>query len=262
MEIKYLKKENSKDIFVIKDSDPAFVNTLRRTIIAEVPTLAIRKVTFIKNTSALFDEMLAHRLGLLPLVTDLTTYTLPEQCSCKGKGCAKCQLNFTLNCEGPLTVYSGDLKSADPKVKPAFAKMPVVKLLKRQELEFEAVATLGRGKEHIKFSPALVYYKGYPKIKISDKCNNCGDCVKECPLNLLEIEKKKLAVNDIEKCHLCKACEDSCPKKAIEVESSEKDFIFVIEPFGQLSTKSIITKALDEIEAKVDDFEEGIKKAK
>ena len=96
MDIKQLYKQGNKLILLIKGTDPAFVNTLRRIMVSELPTMAIRRVTFVKNNSALFDEILAHRLGLLPLITDLSTYELSEKCSCKGAGCAKCQLVITL----------------------------------------------------------------------------------------------------------------------------------------------------------------------
>mgnify|MGYP001567655418 CR=1 FL=1 len=147
MDLKLLKKAENKIIFLIKGTNPSFVNTLRRAMTTEVPTMAVKKVTFVKNNSALFDEIIAHRLGMLPLSTDLSMYTLPENCTCKAAGCARCQVSILLKAEGPLTVYASDLKSQDPKIKPVYARMPIVKLLKGQELEFEAVASLGLGKD-------------------------------------------------------------------------------------------------------------------
>ena len=169
MDIKLLKKQNNKLTFLIKDTNPAFVNTLRRIMISEVPTLAVKKVTFVKNNSALFDEVIAHRLGMLPLKTDLESYNLQEKCDCKGKGCARCQTFITVKAEGPLTVYASDLKSQDPEVKLVYPKMPIIKLLKGQELEFEATVSLGLGKDHIKFSPCLASYRGYPQFTVNKK---------------------------------------------------------------------------------------------
>ena len=83
MEIKVLDKKDNTLALHIKNTDDVFINTLRRIIISEVPTLAIKNVKFIKNNSALFDEIIAHRMGLLPLKADLETYNLPEECSCK-----------------------------------------------------------------------------------------------------------------------------------------------------------------------------------
>ena len=98
MEIRVLSndKEKGKLSFIIKDTTPAFVNTLRRIMVEEVPTMAIEDVEFRKNNSILYDEMIAHRLGLISLKTDLKSYNLPENCKCKGEGCARCQLKLTL----------------------------------------------------------------------------------------------------------------------------------------------------------------------
>lgn len=262
MDIKVLSNKDNKLTFVLKDATPAFANTLRRLITSEVPVLAVRKVTFVKNSSALFDEMIANRLGQLPLTTDLSSYVLPSKCSCKGAGCAKCQLNLTLKAEGPITVHASDLKSQDPKIKPVFGKMPIVTLLKGQELEFEAVVTLGTGKEHAKFSPALTYYKSFPKITL-DKPKNPEEICKACPVNVFEMDGKSLKVKNLEACHLCNACVDLAdPKDSVLVEGSEKDFIFVIESWGNLSPGEIISTALDVFDEKLEEFEKALDKAK
>ncbi|MBI5391773.1 DNA-directed RNA polymerase subunit D [Candidatus Woesearchaeota archaeon] len=261
VEIKLLRKQDNKLVFLLKDTNAAYANTLRRMMLSEVPTLAVRKVTFVKNSSALFDEIIAHRLGLLPLMTDLESYNLMNKCTCKGAGCAKCQVTLTVNCEGPLTVYTSDLKSQDPAVKPVYGKIPIVKLLKGQELEFEAVATLGQGKEHAKFSPGLIYYKGYPKITI-DKVKDPEAIIKSCPTQVYELKGKTLTVTDAEKCILCHACVDANePKNGLTVEASEKDFIFYVESFGKLKPEEIVSRALDLLNEKVDELAVAIEKA-
>ncbi len=260
-EIKILRKHDNKLVFLLKESNPAFANTLRRMMLAEVPTLAVRKVTFVKNSSALFDEMIAHRLGLLPLTTDLESYNMMEKCSCKGAGCVKCQVSLTLNCEGPLTVYASDLKCQDPAIKPVHGKIPIVKLLKGQELEFEAVATLGQGKEHAKYSAGLIYYKGYPKITI-DKVKDAEAVAKSCPTHVYEVSGKSLKVTDPEKCILCNACvEVNEPKDGLTVEASDKEFIFYVESFGKLKPEEMVTCALDMVNEKVDELTAALEKA-
>lgn len=159
--IKYDKKKG-KISFALMETTPSFANLLRRMILENVPTLAIEEVEFKNNDSILYDEIVAHRLGLIPLTTDLKTYNLPDNCKCKGKGCAMCSVILTLTEKGPKTVYASSLKSKDPKVKPTFPETPIVKLLKDQKLQFTATAVLGRGKEHTKWSPAHVHYKSIP----------------------------------------------------------------------------------------------------
>ena len=53
--------------FVLSETDTSVANTLRRIMIAEVPTLAIDLVEFHDNSTVLNDEYIAHRLGLMPI---------------------------------------------------------------------------------------------------------------------------------------------------------------------------------------------------
>ena len=83
MEVRLLEhdKKKNKCSFILKDTNAAFANVLRRNIINKVPVMAIEDVEFRKNSSVLYDEIVAHRLGLVPLATDLKTYDLPAECS-------------------------------------------------------------------------------------------------------------------------------------------------------------------------------------
>lgn len=251
MEIKVLKKEKDKVVFLISGTVPAFVNGLRRIIVNDVPTMAIEDVNFLTNSSALYDEMLAHRLGLVPMKTDLKSYNLPSECKCKDEGCSLCQLHLKLKKKGPGIVYSEDLKSQDPKVKPVFGKMVIAKLLEGQELELEATAVLGTGKEHMKFSPGLIYYKGVPLISKKESG------LKDIPLK----KYGKFETIDESKCDILKAyakIDAECEK----VEFSSEDFIFIVESWGQLDAKNIINQAVKVFDAKLKKFESGVKKLK
>lgn len=261
MNIKILKSDNDEVVFLIKGIDYVIANTIRRAIINEVPSLAIEDIEFIKNNSALYDEMLAHRLGLVPLTSDLKSYVLREECKCEGKGCHNCQLVFSLKANGPCTVYASDIKTKDSKVKPVYPKMVIVKLLKGQDLEAEGIIVLGKGKEHQKFSPGLAYYRAYPEFEIKS-CSACEECVKACPKKILKLDGKKVKVIDIEKCDLCKACEEKCKEGAIKVNGSKTDFIFIIEPWGQLSAKEILMSVADILDEKLDNFEKLVNKIK
>lgn len=161
MEIKLLENQEKKNriIFSLSGVDTPYANTLRRIMGFEVPVMAIEDIEIRKNTSILYDEIISNRMGLIPLITDLKSYDMPDECKCKGAGCASCQVKFTLKVTGPGIVYTTDLKSKDPAIKPVFNKMPIVKLLEGQELELEATAILGQGKVHSKWCPGLVYYK-------------------------------------------------------------------------------------------------------
>lgn len=262
MKLKLIEKskKNEKVTFLLEDSTPGFANALRRAMMEQVPTMAIEEVEFRKNSSVLYDEIIAHRLCLIPLKTDLKTYVLPEKCTCKGEGCAKCTLKFTLKAKGPCTVYSSELKSKDPAVVPVFDNIPIVKLLKGQELELEATAVLGRGAVHAKWSPCLAYYKYKPAIDFDEKAKNLEECTKICPKGIYIKKGNKVAIDDdkLFDCHLCGACVD-VTEGDIKLNESDKDFIFTIEPWGQLSTKEIVSTAVDILTEQAEEFKTALR---
>jgi DNA-directed RNA polymerase subunit D len=145
--------------FNVKDVDMPVLNALRRTVISEIKTMAIENVTYTTNTSILNDEILAHRLGLIPLKTDQKLFNLPWECTCKGKGCGKCTVKLTLKAEGPCTVYSSQLKAADGETNPIYGTIPLVKLIANQRIELEATAQLGTAQDHSKWQAGLASFE-------------------------------------------------------------------------------------------------------
>ena len=94
--IKILEHSSYAIKFELNNTDLAVANALRRIMISEVPTLTIDIVEVRENTSALHDEFIAHRLGLIPLVSDqVDNYVNSEQCACE-KMCSKCSVNFKM----------------------------------------------------------------------------------------------------------------------------------------------------------------------
>jgi DNA-directed RNA polymerase subunit D len=156
MDIKVLSREQDTLRFVLSDVSPAFANAIRRIILAEVPVMAIDDVMILENNSVMYDEILAHRLGLIPVTTD-QTYNLPEECTCKSElGCEKCRASLSLEVEAsdPVeVVYSSNLKPENPEVKPVSDKIPIIKLAQGQRVKLEAYARLGRGRDHAKWQP-------------------------------------------------------------------------------------------------------------
>jgi DNA-directed RNA polymerase subunit D len=268
MEIITLSQDNKagKASLIIKDTTPAFVNALRRNIVDKVPTMAIELVEFRKNSSVLYDEIVAHRLGFLPLKTDLKTYNLPSECKCNGAGCARCQTKFTLSSKAQGYVYAESMTSTDPKVVPVHPNTPIVKLFKvkeNQEIEFEATAVLGIGKNHMKWSPGLAFYKYLPQIEIKGTIDSPEKVAASCPKKIFEVKNNKLQLikDKANDCDLCEACVDAS-NGAIHLNESDKDFIFYIESWGQLSVKEMLTKAIEAFDTQVDEFHEKLKALK
>ncbi|RLI42636.1 DNA-directed RNA polymerase subunit D [Candidatus Bathyarchaeota archaeon] len=270
MEVKVLEKDGVNMRLLIRETDAAFMNTLRRLIIAEVPCMAIDDVVIIENSSVLHDEIIAHRLGLIPLKTDLDSYNLPEECPCKSEfGCPLCRVTLTLDVEakeGTQVVYSGDLVSENPDIVPVSDKIPIVKLAKEQKLRLEAYARLGKGKKHAKWQPvSMCTYKYFPKIKIDSKrCDACGECVKICPRRVLAKNGDKIEVRNLMACTLCQDCMDACPQNpsAIKISWDDSAFIFNIESTGVLPPERIISEALKILDKQLNELVSQVKVAK
>lgn len=258
------KKDKQKDrmSFEISGVDISYANTLRRLFMNEVPVLAIEDVEFRKNDSGLYDEIVAHRLGLTPFKTDLKSYNLPSECKCKGKGCGHCQLKMTLKAKGPGTVYASDIKSKDPHVKPVYPKMPIVKLLDGQRLELEATAILGLGRMHTKWSPCLAFYKELVGIHIDKQPENKEELVEKCPKGVFAIKKDKLEIvkDKVEDCTLCDECVN-LSKGKIRVEPNGS-YLITFESWGQLEPKDIVIKAVDAYNNYLDEFTDLLAKIK
>lgn len=137
-----------------------YANAIRRICLNGVPVFAVDTVDIIENTSVLADEGLAHRLGLVPLRTDLERYAEPSKCSCgTQEGCSNCRVRFVLDSgetEQTRTVLSGEIKSEDPDIVPISADVPIIELAPGQKVKAEAYARLGRGSDHAKWNSANV----------------------------------------------------------------------------------------------------------
>ncbi|MBI3052162.1 DNA-directed RNA polymerase subunit D [Candidatus Woesearchaeota archaeon] len=254
----YDRKANRLAV-LITGSDSAMLNAIRRLAMEEVPVLAIEDVEIRKNSSVLYDEMVALRLGLVPLKTELDDYTLPEECKCNGAGCARCQAKLSLSSAEAAYVYSDELKSKDPKVKPVHGKMPIVKLLKGQKIEVEATAMLGRGKQHAKWSPGLVYYKHYPQIKVTGDIKD-PELVEKYP-TIFSAKAGKVSVDEraLAKSHISDSIEE-LTGGAVKVEEKENDFVLFVESWGQLECREILRQAMAIYEEKLEQLQKELGK--
>jgi len=267
VKIEVLEKDGTNLRIVIKDVDVSLMNALRRIGLAEVPSMAIDEVVMIENSSILQDEIIAHRLGLTPLKTDLDSYNLPGACKCQSEfGCSLCRVTLTLDAEakeGTRVVYSGEIKSEDPDTIPVSDKVTHVKLAKGQKLKLEAYARLGKGKVHAKWQPvAVCAYKYHPKIEvISKNCEDCAKCVDICPKKVLTMKENKVDVRDLLACNLCMDCVDACPTepKGIKVEWEKNAFIMNIESTGALPPERVLQEATKILDSQLKEFEEQLK---
>lgn len=139
------KKHENRIEFLASDFPTTFANVIRRYAMSRVPVLAIDTVTYYDNTSAFWDEYLAHRLGLMPITTPDKT---PESA----------EIVFSCDAEGPKTVYASDVASSDKGITIAKDKIHIATLGPNQHIRFEAQAVLGTARQHAKFQAGLVGY--------------------------------------------------------------------------------------------------------
>ncbi|MFH0816040.1 MAG: DNA-directed RNA polymerase subunit D [Methanobacteriota archaeon] len=262
MKIEKIKIDEHGARAVLSDVTPSFMNALRRALMAEVPKMAISDVEFhlgaisdeegkaFESTAPLFDEMIAHRLSLVPIPTDLSLFTFRSECSCKGEGCPTCTIMYSLNKKGPAVVYSGDLEPlGDDKFRVKDPLIPLTKLADGEALLIYGTATLGRGREHAKWQATqAVGYNYYPSIAISKKCDGCGDCIKRCPREVLAKKDGKAVVEKLEDCTLCKTCVEVCPQKAVTLSEDSTKVIFKFETDGSVPPKDALLFALKYLE--------------
>ena len=256
MDVSLIKKEGHRVSLEISETNHITLNTLRRLILEEVPTLAIEEVHFLKNSSALYDEMIALRLGLVPLKTDLDSYVFPEQG--KRENDPSTFVNFKLKVPGPATVYAEDLKSQDPKIVAVYPKLVITKLLKNQQLELEAKAILGNGLQHMKFSPGLAYY--HHKYKVAVKQKDPGSFRNKYPPQIFDGSGKIDAklINTVPLIDACKYVNS----EIVDVKEEKDTFEFHFESWGQLEIKEVFSKAIKIFQEKLDTFEKELKKIK
>jgi DNA-directed RNA polymerase subunit D len=257
MDLRFLELTDRKARFLIAGTSPAFINSIRRSMIADVQSMSIDDVNFYNNTSVLFDEMLALRLGLIPL-TGGRDYVLPSECTCQGGGCFQCQVSLTLNVQGPATVYSKDLTSADPEVVPADGNIPIIKLFKGQELLLEAIARKGSAKNHAKFqSSVATSYKYLPKVFIQG-CNGCKECLEACPKGIIRYDEGSVRIIDELQCNLCKLCVEACDVGAITVTGDTQSFVFCTESDGSMSCMDLLIASAESLKKTAGELAEFI----
>ena len=250
--------------FTLEGVTVALANALRRTMVAEVPIMTIDDIFIFDNSSLVADEILSHRIGLVPLKTDLDTYVLPEVCDCELElGCPKCRAVLTLDIEATddnVTVYSGDLISEDAVIIPASPNIPLTKLAPDQAVKLEAYAQLGQGKIHTKWSPvSMCVYQNISEVPVENeaKAMECLEALNSGvnQMRIAELKDGKLRILDIRMFESNKVCRDAISHETIMSSLLEDAFLFTVESVGALAPERIVKEAVKILVAKLDDFD-------
>jgi len=256
MKVKTMELKGNKGVLKIEDTDLYFVNSLRRVMLAELPKLAIDDVIIYDNTSALFDEMISHRLGLIPIPTDLQILAFRNECKCGGKGCPSCTVRYTLSKEGEGVVYSGDLQPEHSSFAITETKIPIVELTKDQRVILEVEAVLGRGRDHAKWQVVLApRYRMETIITVDKKrMNDVKAFIEELPKDLVELKGDKLEVKDISKISVLETYISKIKDDYITMKKDPTKLTFSFETDGSMSAKAALQESVNILIKKYEEF--------
>mmetsp|Transcript_2611 Transcript_2611/g.6614 ORF Transcript_2611/g.6614 Transcript_2611/m.6614 type:complete len:336 (-) Transcript_2611:57-1064(-) len=265
--IKTIKKNQEEMIFQIKGFDFSFSNALRRILLSEISIFAIEKVFFYDNSSILNDEIIAHRLGMIPIF--VSPHFIDYSIKNKTGNFLKIILNLKVihpnNFFKNISVYSNSLKwkkygifkslFKNIPIKPVFKDILIAKLNPGQRIDCECESLIGIGSNHAKFSPVgTTFYKLFPRIKIISEIygKEASFLMQKCPVKVFDLKKitnfslKKLIVSSPNYCTMCKECidfpENVVPK--IRIGRNNQKITFIIETTGVFSPEILFHRAI------------------
>lgn len=236
--MKLINKTNQKLTFSVEMSD-SLANAIRRYV-HQIPILAIDEVEISKNDSPLYDETIAHRIGLVPIKTNKST---------------KQEYEVSLSVKGEKTVYSGDITG---NVEVVYDKIPLDILNQGKELELKGTVRAGKGAEHAKFCPGLMFYRNECEIKLP---NDLMEEVKRiCPHVKIEGKGQNIIIHDNKEKEVCDVCEGLAHKNGEKAEVTEKNNqIITIETFGQLPVEKIFKQSIETLKKDLDTVSKELK---
>ena len=243
------------------------VNALRRAAYTSVPVMAVDYVEVFENNTVLYDEIIAHRLGLVPLTSEeaLEKYKRPEECQGAELGDPSCYAVLRLEVEtGPneeRMVYTGDLEAQDPDVRPVYTNMPIVLMAPEQRLRMQAYARLGYGSEHAKWMPVSVAAHRYLPIvefdveKMSEECMSCVESAYPwLAEKMRQMGKGRLELlEDMNSSALLWCARRKC-SEGLQLRFDETRFIVKIESTGALPARRIVVEALRAVARKAENL--------
>jgi len=223
------------------DVEESFANAIRRSV-QEVPTLAVDEIEIVQNDSVLYDEVLAHRIGLVPLKTEKTMVEKSKKGK-KEEGMLY-EAKLKLVKKGPCTVYSGDLEGGAEVI---FKTMPLTILRKGQEIELVANAVLGKGIDHVKYSPGLLYYREFYNATAKKGKEVNKEFLENFPTLIINSEENgEEAEFERHKFTNGKGTSEMYEefKQDVAIEKG-KGLMFFVESFGQMSAEDVVKGAIE-----------------
>ncbi len=240
-DVTFIERDERSATFLVRGISPAFANGIRRAMIADVPTLSVDTVRVIENSSVMFDEQIALRLGLIPLTTP-DDYR-PEDI-----------VTLAIDVEGPATAYSGDLVSSDGKVQPAEQNVPIIDLKEGQRLELEADAKLGRGKDHAKHQGGVaVGYRHLQRVEPGAEKGEFEDAEPRIIRGVIEDDGELIEASSFDN-----DLSQRYPGREVTVEDVPNAFVFDVDTDGSMPVDELVLKAVESLRARADELEDAV----
>ena len=237
MEMKLIAKDK-ENMKVTTDISVSLANAIRRSV-NEVPILAIDEVDIYKNDSALYDEIIAHRLGLVVLKNQ------------KLKGDKAVEMKMKVKGKGDRTeVIAGELGN-----EVVFPETLIVLIEEGKEIELVARARVGKGVSHSKYSPGVIFYKHLPKIKISAEGEKQTELAEIYP-ETFEMFGEKLKVKDATSGDIDVDDLEDFPGVEIEFDNN---LVMEIESWGQIDSTEVFTEACKALKDNLSEVSKAIK---
>lgn len=286
-DVEILELKEDRIVFALSKTDLSMANALRRVIIAETPTMAVDFLDMKVNTSVLNDEFIAHRIGLIPLVShNEDQFVYGRDCDCPDF-CPKCAVLFQLDVTNKTTenidVTSNDLRNVSPTEKQKEVvpfsghdeddePILLAKLGPGSQLKFSAIAKKGFGKEHAKFQPcSICTFQHEPEIEIEHSVmdglneHQMKKFVDSCPNKVYAYDQhsKQVTIEQYTNCTYCDECTTFAKDvlhapDLVKIEPMKNKFIFTVETVGSLPPEEVVFRALGHLLAKVKELKTAV----
>jgi len=294
VEIEILHEDDKSMQLLLKKTDRALANALRRTMIADVPKFAIHRMRMdigmitdeadgktYESLGAMSDEMLAHRCAMVPVPTFIDEFHFQDECpDCKDlvpeqRGCPQCSVIYAIEQKGTEEghtvtaehlVVMGDMKLQIPE---EFRTIPLTKLYKGQYLKAVLWAVLGRGRDHAKFSPvAGVTFR--PRQKGVMAKPRKAKLLFDLDLNITRKDFTKGVIDNVDKVDLLRSdmnhvgegtAREAEFDGAIVLEDVEDEFVFSFETDGSMTARTCFEQACSELNSRFVDLAKDIDNA-